>query len=121
MKADLTHYNYLGLSKIGEQCANNVSDYLMKNINWLTSLSVNDTEVLENNIFNYTLKFSDDISSLKINASLSSQILRFVDGYGPRNIDLVDGLNEFLIKVENTNNHEIKTYSFKIILEKNNN
>ena len=117
-KSDLIHFNYLGLSRIGKECAKNVANYLVSNDKWLTTLSINNN-VLDTTIYNYSLKLSNDIKNLDVEASLSSDIYNFVDGFGPRNIELVDGLNEFYIKIKNKVNDDIKTYTFKINIENN--
>lgn len=115
MVADNIHFNAKTLSLIGEECARNAVSYLYNNYNWLTSIKVNDKEILVDNVYNYDLFISNSLDNITIDASLLGNNLEFEDGYGPRGVSLKKGINEVILKIRNKNDNTIKSYVINIV------
>ena len=66
----------------------------------------------------YSFNVSSNITSLRINATLSDAKASFVEGYGSRTVDLAYGKNEILIKVKSEKLTE-KVYTINVTREDN--
>ena len=85
--------------------------------NNLNSLSVDKGSISFNkDVVSYNVKVAKDVSSIKVNATLSSNKAKFVSGFGPRNVNLNYGVNNVLVKVQ-AENETIKTYTIKVTRE----
>lgn len=62
----------------------------------------------------YKVSVASDVDSITIGASLTDGSSSFVDGYGPRTINLNPGVNNVLLKVNSQNGH-VKVYTLTII------
>ncbi|MBE6153808.1 MAG: cadherin-like beta sandwich domain-containing protein [Firmicutes bacterium] len=71
----------------------------------------------DKDISNYGVTVKNNISEIKLDATLTDSKSSFVDGYGPRKIKLNVGNNLILIKIKSEKG-QIKTYSLNIIREK---
>lgn len=88
--------------------------------NTLKSLSISDIDFdFKTNTYEYNLKVPNKVSSIKITSTLNDDKSVYVSGFGNRTINLAEGLNEVLMKVK-AENGDIRTYTFKITREKNN-
>lgn len=98
------------------------------NINSLNSLSiqnVNDTQnpeqqstdnldiAFEPNKLEYSISAGEGLEKVVINATLTSDVSSFVDGYGPRNVELHAGENKIEVKVK-AENDSVRTYTITI-------
>lgn len=87
--------------------------------NRLSDLVVNNQKIdLKNDQNSYVVKVGKNIDKVNINASLKSSKSYFADGYGPRQIDLSEGLNVAFINVKSESGIERQ---YKINIFKNNN
>lgn len=66
---------------------------------------------------NYDINVENKVNTLSIKAILQDEKASFVSKFGPRNVNLNEGKNTFLIKVEALNG-DIKTYTLNIIRDK---
>ena len=90
---------------------------IKSNINSLSNLSLSTGSIKFNkDILNYNLTVSNEIKSININASLTDNKSSFVEGFGPRAINLSVGDNIIKIKIK-AENGEIKTYTINITRE----
>lgn len=88
-------------------------DNRSKNNN-LKSLSLDKGTISFNkNTTNYKVDVDSNITSIKVNASLEDAKSSFVNGYGPRTVNLNYGSNAILIKVIAQNQSE-KTYTITV-------
>lgn len=100
-------------------------DYLIKLIrndtrdanNRLSSLSIDGVDL--NTLFNentltYNAKVSSDTNMININANLSSSNATFVNGYGPRKINLNMGDNKVQIKVRSQSG-AVRAYTVNVL------
>ncbi len=82
--------------------------------NYLKSLSLDSNNIsLDKNAINYSAEVESNISSIKVNASLENGKASFVDGYGPRVVNLNYGNNAILIKVK-AENESVRTYTINV-------
>lgn len=65
----------------------------------------------------YNVEVDNSVASETISATLADSSSSFVDGYGPRTVDVAEGDNEFLVKVKSQSG-ATKTYSIKIFRQK---
>ena len=96
-----------------------------KKDNYLKSLSLDKGSIsFKKDVLNYSVKVGNDVSTIKISASVNDVTASFVSGFGPRNVNLKYGANNVLIKVK-AENGTIRTYTIKVNREdgrsKNNN
>ena len=66
---------------------------------------------------NYDINVENKVNTLSIKAILQDEKASFVSKFGPRNVNLNEGKNTFLIKVEALNG-DIKTYTLNITRDK---
>ena len=84
------------------------------NINTIQNLTIEDVKVDFNpNILEYNLEVDSSKSVLIINSNLTDEKSTYVKDYGNRKVELKNGLNTFLIKVQ-AENGSIKTYTLNI-------
>jgi len=89
--------------------------------NNLKTLSTNQgTLSFNKNITTYNLNLESNISSITINGTLEDSKSKFVNGYGPRTINLNYGKNLIEIKVQ-AENETIKTYTINVTRKDNRN
>lgn len=72
------------------------------NVNTLSSLAVSMGELspaFDTNVFAYNVNVASDVTQVSIGASLTDEKASFVDGFGPRLVDLNPGLNNVFVKV----------------------
>ncbi|MBQ7136762.1 MAG: cadherin-like beta sandwich domain-containing protein [Bacilli bacterium] len=82
--------------------------------NNLKSLSLSSGKISFNkSTTTYSVNVDSNISNIKISATLDDAKASFVDGYGPRTVDLAYGNNKIYIKVKSENQIE-KTYTINI-------
>ena len=105
------HYTAAALSQIGKDSALASVKELNKRVDWLTSLVVNDSE-LPVDEEDFILLTSNDTDRIRIDATTYHEGLTFVNGYGPREEDLEEGENNFVLKV--TDGSTVKDYSFTV-------
>lgn len=65
----------------------------------------------------YKFTVENDVDTIDVEATLNSSKAKFIDGYGPRTVDLKEGENEIVLKVQ-AENETTKTYALKITREK---
>ena len=111
------HFNSAALSQVGYESAQNAIKYLTNNNNWLSSLTVGDTPMILNNNKIYDIDVDKNINSIDISATKLHNGLSFVDGFGPRKIQLDGQKTTAYLKVKNGN--EERVYTFKINKVKN--
>lgn len=88
-------------------------DNRSKNNN-LKSLSVDKGSISFNkNTTSYKIDVDSNITSVKVNASTEDSTASFVNGFGPRTVNLNYGSNSILIKVKAQNQSE-KTYTITV-------
>ncbi len=84
--------------------------------NTLSSLSVSEGDFSPtfNSLTNsYKVIIGNDVKSLDINASLNNTSSSFVDGYGPRHIDIISGYSKVSVKVKSESGN-VRTYYLTI-------
>ena len=87
------------------------------NDNYLKSLSLDHGNIsFKKETLTYSLKVTKDVSSIKVNAALNSNLSSFVKGYGPRTVNLNYGVNNILVKVK-AENESVRTYTIKVTRE----
>ncbi len=72
------------------------------NVNTLSSLSVSAGELspaFNTNVFAYNVNVATNVAQLNIGAALTDSKSSFVDGFGPRTVNLNPGLNNVFVKV----------------------
>ena len=83
-------------------------------VNNLKSLSVSEGKINFNeNTTSYNIDVGKDVTSIKIDASLKDSKSSFVNGYGPRTVNLNRGTNVIQIQVR-AENEAIKTYTINV-------
>ncbi len=65
------------------------------------------------NTLTYNVSVSNDVKTLDIEATKEVDSSTYVEGYGPRTVEIQDGLNTFQIKVKSENG-STKTYTLNI-------
>ncbi len=89
--------------------------------NSLSSLKLSKGDIKFNkDTLTYNLDVKNDVTSIKIEATLSDSKASFVENYGPRTVDLKEGENTIEIKVKAENGSE-KVYTIKITRAKKEN
>ena len=89
--------------------------------NNLEALSTNQGNIIfDKNTLNYNLNVESNITSITINASLEDKTSKFVNGYGPRTVNLKYGKNPIQIKVQ-AESSTIKTYTINVNRKDNRN
>lgn len=84
-------------------------------INTLKSLSVGDEAInFNSDVKNYEVKVSEDTKTITIKSELTDSKSKYVKDYGNRVVDLQEGENEILIKVQ-AENGDINTYKINVI------
>ena len=82
--------------------------------NNLASLTVSEADINFNtSTTNYNVLVPATTNSINVGAILSDKKAKFVDGYGPRKVNLTSGNNVVQIKVQ-AENESIKTYTINI-------
>lgn len=82
--------------------------------NRLSTLGVNGKNINFNeDKFEYSMDVGYDVSTAKITASLKKNSSSFVNGYGPRTINLVEGNNRIELRVS-AENGVVRTYTINI-------
>lgn len=82
--------------------------------NNLSSLSVNVGKINFNKTTKtYTLNVDSDVTSMKINGTLEDSKASFVNGYGPRTVNLDYGKNTILVKAK-AENESVNTYTIVV-------
>ena len=87
--------------------------------NSLKSLSITNVKMDKNfssTTNSYTAVVQSTTQSIQINAALNDQKASFVNGYGPRNVNLQYGVNNVEIKVK-AENGSAKVYTIKVTRE----
>lgn len=111
------HFNSAALSQVGYESAQNAIKYLTNNNNWLSSLSVDGKPMILNNNNIYDIDVDENIDSIDISATKLHNGLSFIDGFGPRKVQLDGEKTTAYLKVKNGN--EERVYTFKINKVKN--
>lgn len=82
--------------------------------NYVSSMSVNVGKINFNKTTKtYTLNVDSDVTSMKINATLEDSKASFVNGYGPRTVNLDYGKNTVLVKSK-AENGTVNTYTIVV-------
>ncbi len=85
-----------------------------KKDNYLKSLSVDKGNIsFKRDTLNYSVNVGKDVSSIKVSAVLNDSTAKFVNGFGPRTVNLKYGVNNVLVKVQ-AQNEEVRTYTIKV-------
>ncbi|MGM9877883.1 MAG: cadherin-like beta sandwich domain-containing protein [Bacilli bacterium] len=87
--------------------------------NTLKSLDITDVKMdksFSSATTSYTAIVPSTTQSIQINATLSDEKASFVNGYGPRNVNLQYGVNNVEVKVK-AENENIKVYTIKVTRE----
>lgn len=67
----------------------------------LSSLVVSNNELnFDKDKYTYSISVGNDVNTINVNATLLSSTAHFIQGYGPRKIELQNGLNVAMIKVK---------------------
>lgn len=83
-------------------------------VNTLSSLKISKGSIKFNkNTTIYNVTVDNNVSSIKVEASLTDNKSSFVQGYGPREVKLNVGSNKIEIKVK-AENEEVKTYTINV-------
>lgn len=83
--------------------------------NSLSSLKISDAEIKFNKEkLNYNITVNNNVSNIKLEATLTDNKSSFVENYGPRIVNLNVGQNKIEIKVK-AENEEIKTYTVNVV------
>ena len=89
--------------------------------NNLKSLSVSKGSISFNkNTTSYKVNVDSNVSSIKVSAAVENTKASFVNGYGPRTVNLKYGNNTILIKVK-AENEKVKTYTITVNRKDNRN
>lgn len=119
------HFNSAALSQMGLESADNVIAY-MKNMglieekvftdnynNIFSSIKVNGNEInLNQNNYKYIIK--SDVKKVKVEATLVSDKIEFVENFGPRTTDITSSNTEVILKVLLPDN-SVRNYVIEII------
>ena len=124
-------YGYTLLSLSNVKATDSNGDYVsieagehnlkvVSGVNTLSELKLNDNIInIDEDILSYNIDVESDVTSIKIDTSLTDDNSVFVLGYGPRNVDLDIGENEIEIKVM-AESGEVKTYLLTVYRKSNN-
>lgn len=108
------HFNSAALSQIGMDSALASVKQLNKNVNWLNSLKVNGESVTVGSNTTFKVNVGKDVNKVTIDAGTYHTGLTFVEDFGPRDVDIVDGENTILLKIKYGNEQKLYT----IVVEK---
>ncbi len=107
------HPNYVSLTITRED---NRSD-----VNTLNSLSISDAKIsFSPSVKTYNVTVPNKVKTVKITSTLTHKKSSYVSGYGNRTVNLSEGSNEVLVKVQ-AENGDIETYTIIIKREANDN
>ena len=83
--------------------------------NFVQSISIDGKQMeLKDGVTDYTVVVDNSITSINLDAVLKNEVVKFVDGFGPRKIDnLKVGNNVFYLKISNDAS-ELITYSINV-------
>ena len=98
--SDKIHFTSAALSQIGMDSAISSVEHLNKNVNWLSSLKINNDKINVGNKASFEVNVGKSVNKITVNAETYHTGLNFVDGFGPRDVDIVDGENTILLKVK---------------------
>ena len=89
------------------------------NVNSLSELKLSQGTIkFKSETLNYNIEVENDISTIDIEAVLKDEKSSFVAGFGNRKVDLKEGKNVYLIKVQ-AENESIRTYTLNITRKSN--
>ena len=97
---DKIHFTSAALSQIGMDSAISSVKQLNKNVNWLNSLKINGESITVGSNTTFKVNVGKDIDKVTIDAGTYHTGLTFVEDFGPRDVDIVDGENTILLKVK---------------------
>ena len=103
------HFTSAALSQIGKESALSSVKHLNENVNWLKSLKINGESVSVGNNMVFQLNVGKDVNKVSIAAGTYQAGLTFVDGFGPRDVDINDGNNTILLKIKYGNEQKLYT------------
>ena len=87
--------------------------------NYLSSLGLDGVDInpsFNANTVSYTAVVSDSTNSVAVKASLADDSATFVDGYGPRTVDLGSGINRITVKVKSETG-KVRVYTIVVTKE----
>ena len=88
-------------------------------INTLSSLKLSQGTIkFKSDTLNYDVDVENNISSIKLDATLTDDKSSFVSGYGSRSVVLKEGKNTILLKVK-AENESVKTYTINVTRKSN--
>lgn len=88
------------------------------NDNTLSKLNTDIANInFSKDILDYKISVDNSVENIEITASLTDEKASFVEGYGPRKVDLKVGNNEIVIKVK-AENGDIKNYTITVTRRK---
>jgi hypothetical protein len=88
-----------------------------KSDNYLSSLSIDKGSIsFKKDTLNYSVSVASDVSSVKVSATVNDSTAKFVNGYGPRSVNLKYGVNSIVVKVQ-AENESVRTYTIKVTRE----
>ena len=88
-------------------------------VNTLSSLKLSSGNIkFKSDVLKYDVDVENNISSIKLDASLTDDKSTFVSGYGSRSEVLKEGKNTILIKVK-AENESVKTYTLNVTRKSN--
>ena len=103
------HFTSAALSQIGKESALSSVKHLNENVNWLKSLKINGESVSVGNNMVFQLNVGKDVNKVSIAAGTYQAGLTFVDGFGPRDVDINAGNNTILLKIKYGNEQKLYT------------
>ena len=87
---------------------------VLSDVNTLSNLTISNGNINFNeNTIGYNVTVENNVSSIKVEASLTDNKASFVSGYEPRTVNLNVGNNSIEIKVR-AENEEVKTYTINV-------
>ena len=88
-------------------------------VNTLKSLKVSEGSIkFKENSLSYDINVANEVTSITIDAELKDEKSSFVEGYGPRTVELKEGKNAIQIKVK-AENETVKTYTVNVTRKSN--
>lgn len=87
--------------------------------NYLSALSIDGVDInpsFNANTVSYSASVNDSIDSITVNASLADSSSSFVEGYGPRTVNLGNGINRITIKVKSETG-KVRVYTILVTKE----
>ena len=103
------HFNSAALSQIGMDSALASVKQLNKNVNWLDSLTINDENISVGNKTSFEINVDNSIQKVNIGANTYHTGLTFVDGFGPREVNLEEGKNTVQLKIKYGSEQKVYT------------